>query len=109
MESDNDFAQWMALEKTLVAANRPLRLRLAYAQGVNDDVLLPQRVSGSEAICGEIDYRILCVATDAQLPLKQFIAVPAELQIVTDRGALRSVCGIIAEACAGQSDGGLAT
>lgn len=109
MDSDNDFAQWMALQKNLVTANRPLRLRLAYAQGVNDDVLLPQRVSGSEAICGGIDYRILCVATDARLPLKQFMAVPAELQFVTDRGELRSVCGIVAEAMAGQSDGGLAT
>ena len=109
MDSDNDFAQWMALEKTLITANRPLRLRLAYAQGINDDVLLPQRIHGTETLCGGIEYRILCVATDAQLPLKQFIAVPAELQIVTDRGALRSVCGIVAEACAGQSDGGLAT
>ena len=93
----------------MIAANRPLRLRLAYAQGINDDVLLPQRIHGTETLCGGIEYRILCVATDAQLPLKQFIAVPAELQIVTDRGALRSVCGIVAEACAGQSDGGLAT
>ncbi|WP_426075512.1 type VI secretion system Vgr family protein [Janthinobacterium sp. PSPC3-1] len=109
MDSDNDFAQWMALEKTLITANRPLRLRLAYAQGINDDVLLPQRIHGTETLCGGIEYRILCVATDAQLPLKQFIAVPAELQIVTDRGALRSVCGIVAEAMAGQSDGGLAT
>lgn len=109
MDSDNDFAQWMALGKTLITANRPLRLRLAYAQGINDDVLLPQRIHGTETLCGGIEYRILCVATDAQLPLKQFIAVPAELQIVTDRGALRSVCGIVAEACAGQSDGGLAT
>ena len=109
MDSDNDFAQWMALEKTLITANRPLRLRLAYAQGINDDVLLPQRIHGTETLCGGIEYRILCVATDAQLPLKQFIAVPTELQIVTDRGALRSVCGIVAEACAGQSDGGLAT
>lgn len=105
----NDFAQWMTSEKALSSDNRPLRLRLAYPEGVNEDVLLPQRISGSEAICGSIEYRILCVATEAGLPLKQFIAVPAELQIVTDRGQLRRVCGIVAEACAGQSDGGLAT
>ncbi|MBB5610085.1 MULTISPECIES: type VI secretion system Vgr family protein [unclassified Janthinobacterium] len=104
-----DFAQWMTSEKTLSSDNRPLRLRLAYPEGINEDVLLPQRISGSEAICGGIEYRILCVATEVQLALKQFIAVPAELQIVTDRGQLRRVCGIVAEACAGQSDGGLAT
>ena len=105
----DDFAQWLAVDKALTAANRPLRLRLAYPDGINDDVLLPQRISGSETICGGFEYRILCVATQVQLPLKQFIAVPAELQIVTDRGQLRRVCGIVAEACAGQSDGGLAT
>ena len=104
-----DFAQWLAVDKALTADKRALRLRLAYPEGINEDVLLPQRISGSEAICGGIEYRILCVATEAQLPLKQFIAVPAELQIVTDRGQLRRVCGIVAEACAGQSDGGLAT
>ena len=79
-----DFAQWMAVDKALNAGNRALRLRLAYPEGSNEDVLLPQRISGSEAICGGIEYRILCVATEARLPLKQFIAVPAELQIVTD-------------------------
>ena len=104
-----DFAQWLAVDKALTTDKRALRLRLAYPEGINEDVLLPQRISGSEAICGGIEYRILCVATEAQLPLKQFIAVPAELQIVTDRGQLRRVCGIVAEACAGQSDGGLAT
>lgn len=109
MESEQDFTQSLLLHKELTAANRPLRLRLAYADGLNDDLLLPQRVQGREAICGGLEYRILCVAGKVQLPLKQFIAVPAELLIVTDRGELRSVCGIIAEACAGQSDGGLAT
>lgn len=104
-----DFAQWMAVDKALTANNRAMRLRLAYPEGMNEDILLPQRISGSEAICGGIEYRILCVATEVQLPLKQFIAVPAELQIVTDQGQLRRVCGIVAEACAGQSDGGLAT
>ena len=43
------------------------------------------------------------------MPLKNFIGVPAELQIVTDRGQLRRICGIVVEAASGQSDGGLAT
>ncbi|KAB8041825.1 type VI secretion system Vgr family protein [Janthinobacterium aquaticum] len=109
MDGDQDFMHWLALEKELTTASRPLRLRLAYADGLNDDLLLPQRASGSEAVCGGVEYRILCVAGEVQLPLKQFIAVPAQLQIVTDCGQLHSVCGIVAEACAGQSDGGLAT
>ena len=35
--------------------------------------------------------------------------MPVELQFVTDRGDLRAVCGIVAQAAAGQSDGGLAS
>jgi type VI secretion system secreted protein VgrG len=89
--------------------HRPLRLRLATEEGINDDLLLPQRVTGSETMCGGIEYRVWCVALDAKLALKQFIAAPAELQLVTDRGTLHSVCGIVAEAHAGHSDGGLAT
>nr|WP_296952020.1 hypothetical protein [uncultured Massilia sp.] len=37
----------------------------------------------------------MCVADSATLPLKNFIGVPAELQIVTDRGRLRRLCGIV--------------
>jgi type VI secretion system secreted protein VgrG len=93
----------------LSGANRPISLRLSRGRNVFDDVLLVKRVTGSEALCGGIEYRLLCVSTRADLPLKEFIALPAELQFVTDRGDVRSVCGIVAQAAAGQSDGGLAT
>jgi len=109
MESADEFMQFMLAAMELNARHRPLRLRLAYADGINDDVLLPQQVDGREAICAGLEYRIRCVSLDAHLPLKQFIGVPAELQIVTDAGQLRSVCGIVAQASAGLSDGGLAT
>ncbi|MCP2010088.1 type VI secretion system Vgr family protein [Duganella violaceipulchra] len=109
MESDNDFFSFMGLAKELVASNRPLRLRLDLPGGVNDNMLLPQRVFGSETLCGGIEYRVLCVSSDAYLPLKQMIAVPAALEFVTDVGDLRSVCGIITEASSGDSDGGLAS
>ncbi|MBV6323126.1 type VI secretion system tip protein VgrG [Duganella sp. HSC-15S17] len=99
----------MGLAKELVASNRPLRLRLDLPGGVNDNMLLPQRVFGSETLCGGIEYRVLCVSSDAYLPLKQMIAVPAALEFVTDVGDLRSVCGIITEASSGDSDGGLAS
>jgi type VI secretion system secreted protein VgrG len=93
----------------LTDANRPIRLRLSTERGVADDLLLVKHVSGVEAICGGIEYRLLCVATKAGLPLKQFNAVAVELQFVTDSGGLRSVCGIVAHAAEGESDGGLAT
>ncbi|MFK3737504.1 type VI secretion system Vgr family protein [Massilia sp. TN1-12] len=89
--------------------NRPIRLRLAQGGARFDDALLVKHVSGSESLCGGLEYRLLCVSTRADLPLKGFIALAVELQFVTDRGGLRSVCGIVAQAAAGQSDGGLAT
>ncbi|MYN42854.1 type VI secretion system tip protein VgrG [Duganella sp. FT109W] len=99
----------MTAAKELVTDNRPLRLRLDLPGGFNDDMLLPQRVFGSESICGGIEYRVLCVSANAQLPLKKMIAVAAQLDFVTDRGDLRSVCGIVTEASSGDSDGGLAS
>lgn len=93
----------------LTEANRPIRLRLSQERQVLDDVLLVKRVIGSETLCGGIEYRLLCVSTRADLPLKELIALPVELQFVTDRRDMRSVCGIVAQAAAGQSDGGLAT
>ncbi|MCC2955712.1 type VI secretion system tip protein VgrG [Massilia sp. IC2-477] len=93
----------------LSEANRPIRLRLRQHQYVFDDVLLVKRVTGSEALCGGLEYRLLCVSTRDDYPLKTFIGLPVELQFVTDRGNVRAVCGIVTQAAAGQSDGGLAT
>jgi type VI secretion system secreted protein VgrG len=64
VESDNDFFSFMALAKELLTDNRPIRLRLDLPGGFNDDMLLPQRVFGSEAICGGLEYRVLCVSAN---------------------------------------------
>lgn len=104
---DHDGAE--QLGKLLTASNRPLRMRLGFPDGVAGNVLLPQRIEGVEAICEGIEMRIYCLALDAQLPLKTLIGLPVEVLIVTDQGALRSICGIVAEASAGESDGGLAS
>jgi len=109
MDYDNDFDGAEQLGKILTASNRPLRMRLGFADGVNSEVLLPQRIEGVEAICDGIEMRICCLALNAQLPLKTLIGLPVEVQIVTDQGQLRSICGIVAEASQGESDGGLAS
>lgn len=97
------------LSTNLTQSNRPLRLRLWHPALTLDEVLLVKHVEGRETLCGGIEYRMLCLSTRATLPLKEFMALPAQLQFVTDRGRLRSVCGIVAQASAGRSDGGLAT
>ena len=109
MDSASEFLRVLQHEKSLSTAHRALRLRLAHAEELADDILLPQRFTGSEAICGGLEYRVSCVASDPTLPLKELIALPAELQVVTDRGQLRSICGIVTEARSGDSDGALAT
>jgi len=101
-------AENLALYK-LSTDSRPLRLMLDNEDSSGNASLLPQRVIGSEAVCGGFEFQILCVSERATLPLKDFIGMPAELQVVTDRGQLRRICGIVTEAASGQSDGGLAT
>jgi type VI secretion system secreted protein VgrG len=96
-------------QQLLSTDNRPIRLVLDRAGGTPGGQLLAQKITGHEAICGGFEYRILCVADSATLALKNFIGVAAELQIVTDRGRLRRLCGIVTGAVSGQSDGGLAT
>ena len=111
MDSASEFLRMLQHERSLSTANRPIRLRLGHADHLAshlaDSVLLPHRVSGHEAICGGIDYIVTCVAATPRLPLKELIALPAEVQFVTDRGQLRSACGIVAEARAGDVDGAL--
>ncbi|SFF64152.1 type VI secretion system secreted protein VgrG [Duganella sp. CF458] len=106
---DNALLSFFQQDKDLITDNRPLRLRLAHPTQMLEDVLLPQVVHGTEAICGSVEYRIMCVSLDAFIPLKELIALPVAIDIVTDRGDLRSICGIVTEARAGDSDGGLAS
>lgn len=104
-----DLMELAATIAELSGAHRPIRLRQTQANAALEDVLMVQHVSRTETLCGGLEYRLLCVSPRADLPLKQFIASAVELQFVTDRGELRAVCGIVAQAAAGQSDGGLAT
>lgn len=108
MDSASEFLRMLRHEKSLTTAHRPIRLRLAHADHLADELLLPQRVQGHESVCGGVEYIVTCVADTPRLPLKELIALPAELQMVTDRGQLRRICGIVAEARAGDHDGGLA-
>ncbi|KFI07778.1 type VI secretion system Vgr family protein [Massilia sp. BSC265] len=108
MDSASEFLRMLRHEKSLTTAHRPIRLRLGHADHLADELLLPQRVQGHESVCGGFEYVVTCVADTPRLPLKELIALPAELQLVTDRGQLRSICGIVAEARAGDHDGSLA-
>jgi len=109
VDYDDDYDDADLIGKYLTTKNRPIRMNLNFTNGVSSDVLLPQRIDGVEAICDGIEMRVYCVALDATLPLKTLIGLPVEVQLVTDQGNLRRICGIVAEASQGESDGGLAT
>jgi type VI secretion system secreted protein VgrG len=106
---DTTFINLLVDHRDLVTSNRPVRLRIEHQSMFLEDVLLPQRVRGVETICGGFDYHVLCVALNVYLPLKEFIALPAAIDFVTDSGKLRTVTGVITEASSGDSDGGLAS
>ncbi|GGY92926.1 type VI secretion system Vgr family protein [Pseudoduganella plicata] len=109
MNLHDTFINLLVDHRDLLTDNRPVRLRVDHPNMFMEDVLLPQRVQGSESICGGFEYRVLCVALNACLPLKEFIALPAAIDFVTDTGKLRTVTGIITEVASGDSDGGLAS
>jgi type VI secretion system secreted protein VgrG len=96
------------LNATFSEHHRPIRLRLADQQAGLDHSLLVQRVQIREGVCSGIEAHLTCLSLRADLPLKQFIGLPVEVQLVTDRGELRRFCLIVTEARAGQSDGGFA-
>ena len=66
-----------------------------------------QRIDGQHAINQGVSAELICLATSANIPLKQFIGCQAAIDQVTDRGQLFRTTGIITEAAQGQSDGAL--
>ncbi|XZW20178.1 type VI secretion system Vgr family protein [Acinetobacter baumannii] len=73
---------------------------------LNDQVFL-QRIDGVHALNDGLKAELLCLSTNATIQLKSFIGVQAAVDIVTERGELTRVTGIITHAQQGQSDGSL--
>ncbi|NUF84453.1 type VI secretion system Vgr family protein [Acinetobacter seifertii] len=73
---------------------------------LNDQVFL-QRIDGVHALNDGLKAELLCLSTNAMIQLKSFIGVQAAVDIVTERGELTRVTGIITHAQQGQSDGSL--
>ncbi|MGO5566252.1 type VI secretion system Vgr family protein [Acinetobacter baumannii] len=73
---------------------------------LNDQVFL-QRIDGIHALNDGLKAELLCLSTNATIQLKSFIGVQAAVDIVTERGELTRVTGIITHAQQGQSDGSL--
>ncbi|HAE64003.1 MAG TPA: type VI secretion system tip protein VgrG [Acinetobacter johnsonii] len=66
-----------------------------------------QRIEGEHRINQGLKAEILCLSTNAYLPLKQFIGGRIAVDQVTDVGQLSRLTGVITSASQGQSDGAL--
>uniref|UniRef100_UPI00057098C4 type VI secretion system Vgr family protein n=1 Tax=Acinetobacter sp. A47 TaxID=1561217 RepID=UPI00057098C4 len=75
-------------------------------QHLNSQVFL-QRIDGQHELNGGFKAELICLSTNATIPLKQFIGSQAAIDSVTDQGQLTRVTGIITQALQGQSDGSL--
>lgn len=90
-------------------SNRAIRLHWGKAQSTLEQVLVVQRIDIREGLYTGIEGHLTCLSTRSDLPLKTFLGLPVAVRLVTDRGALHEICGLITDARAGQSDGSLAT
>ncbi|MFI8010564.1 type VI secretion system Vgr family protein [Acinetobacter sp. ABJ_C4_1] len=73
---------------------------------LNSQVFL-QRIDGQHYLNQGMTAELICLSTNAHIPLKQFIGVQVAVDQVTDRGSFFRTTGIITGASQGQSDGAL--
>ena len=109
MDVARELSSLLETGSDLSADSRPIRLRLFHQNKQSGNILLPQSISGTEAVCGGFRYQVDCVATSCKLPLKDFIGLPATLEFVNDRGQLHQKSGIVAQASSGESDGAVSS
>ncbi|MEB6479742.1 type VI secretion system Vgr family protein [Acinetobacter vivianii] len=94
------------LEKIgLNAQKRAIHIQFSN-QLLNNQIFL-QRIEGQHQLNAGLEADLICLSTNAQIPLKQFIGVQVAVDQVTDSGQLFRTTGIVTEASYGQSDGAL--
>ncbi len=97
---------FQALESLgLTAQKRAIHIQFSN-QNLNTQVFL-QRIDGQHALNAGFKAELICLSTNATIPLKQFIGSQAAIDTVTDQAQLSRVTGIITQALQGQSDGSL--
>ncbi|ENX33694.1 hypothetical protein F889_02357 [Acinetobacter colistiniresistens] len=89
----------------LTAQKRAIHIQFSN-QNLNTQVFL-QRIDGQHQLNAGFKAELICLSTNATIPLKQFIGSQAAIDTVTDQGQLTRVTGIITQALQGQSDGSL--
>ena len=97
---------YTALEQLgLIAQKRAIHVQFSNNK-LNDQVFL-QRIDGTHAINDGIQLQLICLSSNAQIPLKQFIGAQVAIDIVNDKSELNRISGIVTKANVGASDGSL--
>lgn len=89
----------------LSAQKRALHVQFSHPQ-LNTEVFL-QRIDGQHVLNRGVKVELICLSTNALIPLKKFIGTQVAVDQVTDQGQLFRSSGIITQAAQGQSDGAL--
>ena len=82
-------------------------LHIHFSNSALNTQVFIQRIEGEHRINQGLKAEILCLSTNAYLPLKQFIGGRVAVDQVTDMGQLSRLTGVITSASQGQSDGAL--
>ena len=97
---------YSALEQLgLTAQKRSIHVHFSNAS-LNEQVFL-QRIDGTHEINSGVHLELICLSTNATIPLKQFIGSQSAVDIVTDHSELVRISGIITKTDIGASDGSL--
>lgn len=89
----------------LSAQKRALHIQFSNQQ-LNSEIFL-QRIDGQHVLNQGLKIELICLSSNALIPLKSFIGTQVAVDQVTDQGQLFRSSGIITRATQGQSDGAL--
>lgn len=101
----NDNIQRILENLGLSAQKRAIHIK--FSNSALNQKLFLQRIDGQHQINRGASAELICLSTDATIPLKQFIGCQVAIDSVTDRGELFRNTGIITQVQQGQSDGSL--
>lgn len=95
-----------ALDNLGLSAKRRV-VHIRFSNSTLNQQLYLQHIEGEHHLNQGMYAELLCLSTDATIPLKQFIGSQAAVDCVADRGLIFRTTGIITAAEQGQSDGAL--
>lgn len=96
----------VALENLGLSAQKRA-VQIQFSNGALNQQVFLQRIDGEHGLNRGLQAELICLSTNAAIPLKQFIGSQVAVDCVTDLGLLVRTTGVITQTAAGQSDGAL--